>query len=244
MTNGAADSLERIVPGELEPGDATGEATLRLHLERYEWAAGRVPGGRLLDLACGVGYGTALLADASPRSFIVGADLSRDAVEHARRHYARPRIAFVRSDGAGWASSGSFDGIVCLETLEHVPDPETFFRGLVRVLRPGGTLVTSVPVTPSVDANPHHLTDFTEASIQRLGRSLGLEPVDSLLQVQPYDPFAVLARRERRTRDLRAGMLGYYARHPGAAWRRLVSTLRHGFTNRYLTVAWRRSVGS
>ena len=53
-----AESLERIVPDELRAGERTGEETLRLSLERYEFAARVLRPGRVLDLACGVGYGT------------------------------------------------------------------------------------------------------------------------------------------------------------------------------------------
>jgi hypothetical protein len=51
----------------------------------------------------------------------------------------------------------------------------------------------------------------------------------------------VLRRSEARMGDLRAGLPRYYASHPGALLRRLAATLRHGFANRYLTVAWRAS---
>jgi SAM-dependent methyltransferase len=174
---------------------------------------------------------------------VIGADLSRDALVHARRHYAEHGTQFVRADGAGWLRAASLDGITSLETLEHVPDPAGLFASLVALLKPGGMLVASVPVTPSVDANPHHLSDFTERQFLRLGERHGLAIVARLDQVQRYSPVAVVARTERRTRGLRRGLAGYYLRHPGAFWRRIGALARFGFTNRYLTVAWRRERG-
>ena len=56
-----ADSLERLVPERLSPEDLAGQETLRLHVERYAFAAEHALPGRLLDLACGVGYGTRIL---------------------------------------------------------------------------------------------------------------------------------------------------------------------------------------
>jgi hypothetical protein len=129
---------------------------------------------------------------------------------------------------------------VSLETLEHVSDPAVLFAGLVSALQPQGILVASVPVTPSVDANPHHVTDFTAAEFLALGRGHGLVALAQFEQRQTYSPVAVLARRERRTRDLRRGLLGYYLRHPAALRRRLFALARFGFANRYLTVAWRK----
>ena len=57
-----ASTIERIVPDAVSPGDATGQATLELHLRRYKFAATQLRPGRLLDIACGVGYGTRLMA--------------------------------------------------------------------------------------------------------------------------------------------------------------------------------------
>ena len=82
----AADSLERLVPDRRAAPDATGLATLALHLARYEFAAKHLRPGRVLDLACGVGYGTKLLAERSG-SPVLGADLSREAIEYARSRY-------------------------------------------------------------------------------------------------------------------------------------------------------------
>jgi SAM-dependent methyltransferase len=236
-----SDSLERIVPELLEAGEATGADTLRLHVERYRFAGEQLPDGLVLDLACGVGYGSALLFRDHPRRHVIGADLSSAALQHARANYAQPGIQFLRGDGAAWLRHRSVDGAVSLETLEHVSDPAALFASLVAALRPHGVLVASVPVTPSVDANPHHLTDFTAPDFLALGHRHGLIAVAQLEQRQTYSPVAVLARRERRTRDLRRGLLGYYVRHPAALRRRLLALARFGFTNRYLTVAWRKA---
>ena len=241
MTAPERDSLERIVPDQLESGEATGADTLRLHRDRYAFAGRHLPaGGTVLDLACGVGYGSQMLASQYAGRRLVGADLSRGALRHATAHYRSATTAFVQGDGAGWVRAGSIDGAVSLETLEHVPDPGALFADLVAAVRPGGVFVASVPVTPSVDANPHHRTDFTERSFLALGRGHGLEVVARFDQRQGYSPVAVVTRSERRTRDLRRGLAGYYLRHPSALARRLVALARFGFTNRYLTVAWRK----
>lgn len=239
--NSHNNSLERIVPELLEAGEATGAETLELHLDRYRFADRLLPDGLILDLACGVGYGSALLVAKHGGRQVIGADLSGPALRYARANYRRPGIQFIRGDGAAWLRPRSVDGAVSLETLEHVPDPATLFAGMVSALRPHGVLVASVPVTPSVDANPHHLTDFTAANFLALGRRHGLIALEQFEQRQKYSPVAVLARRERRTRDLRRGLMGYYLRHPAAFCRRLLALSRFGFTNRYLTVAWRKS---
>jgi hypothetical protein len=110
------------------------------------------------------------------------------------------------------------------------------------MLRRGGTLVASAPTTPSVDANPYHLHDFTERSFRRLFREHGLIEVDTFRQVQPFTLRGVLGRNEARMKQVRPNLPAYYLSHPLVLARRLWSTVRHGFTNKYVTIAWR--VGS
>jgi hypothetical protein len=101
-------------------------------------------------------------------------------------------------------------------------------------------LVASVPTTPSVDANPHHLQDFNERSFRRLFEGRGLSELANFAQDQPYSLVATLARSEVRLQEVRRNLPLYYLRHPRSLLRRLGATLRYGFKNRYLTIAWRR----
>jgi SAM-dependent methyltransferase len=234
-----ADSLERLVPDQLAPRDLTGGEALRISLERYEFAARHARAGRLLDIACGVGYGTRLLADrGAGRIEALGVDLSPEAIDYARARYGGERTRFLAADARTFDDPSRFDTIVSIETIEHLPRPADFVAQLVRLLRPGGLLVASVPTTPSVDANPHHLHDFSARSFRRLLAPHGLAERAALVQEQPWRLGAVLARSEPRLRGVRRGLPAWYATHPASLVRRIASTLRHGFTNRYLTVAW------
>jgi SAM-dependent methyltransferase len=234
-------TLARLVPDELVEGDATGLATLDLHLQRYQFAASHVA-GRVLDLACGVGYGTALLA--ARGETLVGVDVDRDAIAYARRRYRGPNVEFQCEDAFAFRDPDGFDAVVSLETIEHVDDPHTLMAKLVSLVRPGGVLIGSVPTTPSVDVNPHHLNDFTERGFRAMGKGLGLRELDALVQIQPVPVLGVLMRTEQRMSDMRPNLMSYYATHPLAAVRRALATVRYGFTNRYLTIAWRRADGA
>ncbi|HTY18189.1 MAG TPA: class I SAM-dependent methyltransferase [Myxococcota bacterium] len=235
------DSLERLVPDALDPGDAAARATLALHFERYEFAARVARAGRLLDLACGVGYGTELLLARNPSlGPAVGVDVSTEAIAHANARYGGGAARFIAADALSFRDPEGFDTIVSLETLEHVDEPERLFSHLASLLRPGGVLVASVPTTPSVDLNPHHRHDFSERSFRALGARQRLRERDALRQVQRVALASGWRGRRFRRAQLRANLPSWYLAHPDSLLRRIGSTLRHGFANHYLTVAWER----
>jgi 2-polyprenyl-3-methyl-5-hydroxy-6-metoxy-1,4-benzoquinol methylase len=237
----SSNSLERLVPDHLSADDVTGRETLELHLERYRFAARHARPGRLLDIACGVGYGTRLLRDESQQvDFALGVDLCQEAVAYARERYGRDGVEYRVGDAMQFEDPEGFDTIVSLETLEHLPHPAGLIDNLVSLLRPEGVLVASVPTTPSVDVNPHHLHDFTEKSFRHLFAEKAVTECAHLRQVQPFGITAMLRRSEVRLAELRPNLPRYYARHPGAALRRLTSTVRFGFANCYITIAWQR----
>jgi 2-polyprenyl-3-methyl-5-hydroxy-6-metoxy-1,4-benzoquinol methylase len=235
-----SDTLERLIPDVLETDDEVARETLDLHLERYEFAARHATPGRSLDIACGVGYGTRLLADRCPAlQEVIGVDISADAIEYARGRYADERATFTLQSAMEFEDRAGFDTIVSLETIEHLPDPFGFVANVLPQLRPAGTFVASVPTTMSTDANPHHLHDFSEASFRRMVAPYGLREVACLRQVQPVPLSAVLRRNASRTRKMRDDLPRYYLQHPGALARRIWTTARHGFNNLYITIAWR-----
>lgn len=231
------DSLERLVPDDVAPGEVTGQETLELHLARYEFAALHARPGRLLDIACGVGYGTRLLSDKAVQvDSALGVDLANEAIEYARGRYANAKTRYEQGDALRFRDERGFETVVSLETIEHVPDPRALVRHLAGLVRPGGVLIASVPTTPSVDFNAHHLHDFTERSFRGLIGENRLVERAAFEQVQRVNPLAVLTKSEARMKETRPNILGYYARHPGSLVRRVGATVRYGFCNRYLTL--------
>lgn len=114
------------------------------HWHRYAFARELVAGRRVLDAACGEGYGSALLAGAA--ASVVGVDVSGEAVEHARRRYRADRLEYRQADCLALPfEDGAFDAIVSFETLEHLEDHDGLMAEFRRVLAPDGFLLLSSP---------------------------------------------------------------------------------------------------
>ena len=140
------------------------------HYARYLFAAPIVSGKRVLDIACGFGYGSYLLADHQADS-VVGIDVSDVAIVYAQTHYAHENILYIVQDILSLSKDalGLFDVIVCFETIEHIADPKGAIHVLSSLLTPDGLLIISVPnegEQPS--SNPFHLTTFTQKSFSDL----------------------------------------------------------------------------
>jgi SAM-dependent methyltransferase len=143
----------------LMPEAFAGELVLAEHVARYLLAARLAPGRRVLDAACGEGYGTAMLAGAGAAR-VVGVDVDEETVAHARRQYGLD--ARVGDVGELPFADGEFDLVVSFETIEHVPDPEQVLSEFARVLGDDGLLLVSTPNAREylVD-NPFHVRELT-----------------------------------------------------------------------------------
>lgn len=115
------------------------------HWHRYAFARPLATGKRVLDAACGEGYGSALLADVA--SDVVGVDVDEAAIGHARARYgSKPRLRYECADATKLPfPDGSFDLVVSFETLEHLAAQEELLAGFARVLADDGVLVISSP---------------------------------------------------------------------------------------------------
>ena len=145
------------------------------HLVRYAFAAPLCRGRRVLDVACGEGYGSALLARAGAAA-VVGVDVAADAIAGATTRFAVPGVRYLVGDATDLegvlAGEPPFDVIVSFETIEHVADPEAFMRGMRAVLAVDGVAVISAPIEPGPDgwpsANPFHRRRFSLDDLKTL----------------------------------------------------------------------------
>jgi SAM-dependent methyltransferase len=212
----ASSYEQRDQPEGVPPLALTGERTLpdvpeenywfRRHLAVYEWIAARVAGERVIDMACGEGYGSEVLA-ASAAS-VVGVDANPEAHEHARLRYRRANLRYERDLVESFAERA--DAVVFLQTIEHLQDPGAVLahyrslvgeRGTVYVSTPN--VLTLAPKGAERSDNPWHVheyraNEFRELCAARFG------------EVQLYGLFHA---RKLRVHEL-ALKVGWDAVHP------------------------------
>jgi ubiquinone/menaquinone biosynthesis C-methylase UbiE len=156
---------ERIDPLKELPG------VVAHHLKKYEFAKSQI-GGTVLDVACGVGYGSEFLGPACDR--IVGLEIASEAIEIARARYRHDNVWFVQADAEHLpAADSSADAVTCFEGIEHFGDPEAHLAEVARVLKPEGLYFVSTPHPAAHvhgDDNPFHLHEFDPTSFEELLR--------------------------------------------------------------------------
>jgi SAM-dependent methyltransferase len=177
----AREYLQDNQPPGVPPLALTGERTLpdvpeenywyRRHLAVYEWIAERVAGMRVVDMACGEGYGSDLLAGAA--ASVVGVDANPQAHEHARLRYVRPNLRFERDLVESF--SEECDAVVFLQTIEHVEDPGAILEHFRSMLASGGAvyvstpnLLTLAPEGAEKSDNPWHVREYRAAEFRDL----------------------------------------------------------------------------
>lgn len=148
--------MERLDFSESVPYSAIEAA---IHMNRYLSAKNYVSGKRVLDVACGEGYGSKLLKDWGAKE-VVGVDISGEAIAKAKETFGtQGGITFLQHTCETLPfDADSFDVIVSFETIEHVDNPERFLREIARVLRFNGTAVISCP---NDYAYEEHVENFT-----------------------------------------------------------------------------------
>jgi len=134
------------------------------HRHRYEFAAGLCAGQRVLDLCCGSGYGTAILAARAREA--VGVDNDAATVDTARVTIGRelPNVSFELTDAVAFLQgdlASRFDALVCFEGLEHLQDLDQALALLLGHAERGLRIVASVPNGKLfAEQNPFHVTEF------------------------------------------------------------------------------------
>lgn len=133
--------------------------------ERYKFTNEFIKGKKVLDIPCGVGWGTSLLKGAT---FIVGIDISKETIDYAKRHYENENRKFYIGDMQSIPlEDNSIDALICLEGFEHISRSAgtRFIEESKRILKRDGLLIITCPVLNErgeKTGNPYHLSEYPE----------------------------------------------------------------------------------
>jgi SAM-dependent methyltransferase len=170
--------LQQDQPQGVPPLELTGERTLpdvpeenywyRRHVAVYEWIAGRCAGLRVVDLACGEGYGSDILAHTA--ADVIGVDANPEAYEHARARYRRENLSFER--GLVEDFDRPCDAVVFLQTIEHIHEPGELLDRIARIapvtyISTPNRLTLAPPGAEKSD-NPWHLREYDAGQYREL----------------------------------------------------------------------------
>ncbi|MBO9130986.1 class I SAM-dependent methyltransferase [Bacillus sp. 165] len=145
------------------------------HIARYYFATPYIE-GRVLDIACGTGYGCHMVAKDRKREVreIVGVDIDKETLLYANREYHHQKVTYVQGNAVDPSlpeKLGMFDTILSFETIEHVEDDRVFMDNLYQMLKPGGTLVLSSPFgrgRGKPTSEPFHVHQLTPEEFEQL----------------------------------------------------------------------------
>ncbi len=162
--------IQNNQPDGVPPLELTGERTLpdvpeenywyRRHLVVYEWISDLVAGQKVVDLACGEGYGSAVLARTAAE--VIGVDANPDAFAHAEAKYTTDNLTFRRELVESFDEPR--DAVVFLQTIEHIQDPDSLVAGFARIAPVSyistPNLLTLAPEGAEKSDNPWHIKEY------------------------------------------------------------------------------------
>lgn len=156
---------EQFIPGK------TSSRIADDHLSRYDFALQFVKNKKVLDIACGTGYGSHMLLEKGGAEEVDGIDISPDVIQYANDNYKVNGINFFADDLENNKINKKYDIITCFETIEHIKNHKKAINNLFGLLNDGGTLLISSPnrliTSPDLNSsagkpkNPYHNREFT-----------------------------------------------------------------------------------
>lgn len=169
------------------------------HLARYEFASKRVQ-GRVLDAACGVGYGSLLMQAGG--TAVVGIDGDERAIQWANHFFYGPRYIHGRIEEKKWL--GNFDSVVSLETLEHVQNPSELLKIFRAVCK--GNFIASVP---NENVHPFRPETYLKDSSPHY-RHYTPEQFDDILKENGFEVFKRFSQKDKANPEVVVGTDGMF----------------------------------
>ena len=189
---------ERFIPGYRD-----GSTELE-HIHRYCMVLPLARGRRVLDIACGEGYGSDLIAQAA--NSVIGVELDTQVVDAASQRYERVNLNFRQGNILNIpVEDASCELVICFETIEHIADHAKAVAEMKRVMTADGVLVVSTPNSKKYRAgaaqpNLFHVKELTRSGLKQM-LSAHFQHVTLYQQEVSFGSFILPPRLERRPLD-------------------------------------------
>lgn len=160
------DTGERMIP----TGEGEVSVVFSRHQFTYRYAQQFAEGKDILDLGCGTGYGSAILAEQADH--VVGVDNDAQAIDYCRAHFGGPNVVFEQADATALPMDREFDMAVSFQVIEHVHDAGAFVDLLKMAVKNDGLIMITTPNARSTrqrgKKNPFHFSEMNYSQFRAL----------------------------------------------------------------------------
>lgn len=163
---------ETIINNVPERGDIT-NITLQ-DIARYEFVLPYVKNKKVLDIACGTGWGTMMILSQGNATEVFGVDIDKETIDTNKKKYGEFKNQFFICSSCYNINfeDNTFDVSISIETLEHLDNPKKFLAELKRVTKPNGLIIISTPLNNSDQrfnpSNPFHIREYNEKELREM----------------------------------------------------------------------------
>lgn len=141
------------------------------HLNRYYFSSQFCQDKKVLDIACGSGYGSYILADYGKAKSVQGLDISSEAISYAKQNYKKTNLSFDVDDATKIKKikDNSIEVVVSFETIEHISDQETFLNLISKKIKKNGLFIISTPnILTYPKGNPFHIKELSQIELENI----------------------------------------------------------------------------
>lgn len=183
--------LERWLPG------YTDSETDFDHRQRYDWVNQFVHHKRVLDMACGTGLGSLIMASEGKAAHVLGCDIEADAIRYASIKHRHPNLTYACHDATTFRGKEKYDVVVSFETVEHIPSTGLYLETIKYHMKDDAIFIVSTPIsdqdTNERPANSFHFREWGFKKFQEMiASSFQIENI--YLQLHTVIPYGLLDR--------------------------------------------------
>ena len=158
------------------------------HQQRYDWACDFVKNKTVLDIACGCGKGSFILADKGEAKSVLGCDIEEEAVRYSSIKYKKSNLSYEVQNAVQFNSKELFDVIISFETIEHISETDLFLNSIYDHLNDNGIFIVSTPIAAiEEDLKPKNIYHVIEWGFKKFQEVVSKKFIVERIFVQLHD---------------------------------------------------------